>query len=157
MKVQLDKGLILEDFNSMVQNGKQWFNQNIAGKTKENGYNEQGVYNKENDVGYQKFLNGPSSNDRDINGEQIASNQFNESTYDEGVKAKLDKLGLGIQEDRKSPETEVNKVVKAVDKDESSQETEYFKTIYDNKELAELENPKENKDLKEPKGHLEKK
>jgi len=62
-------------------------------------------------------------------------------SYDSLVKKRLDLIGLGKEEDRISPDKEVNKIVKQQDVDDSKPATEYFNTIYNNKELKNLEDP----------------
>ncbi len=154
MIYKVNKEMILEGFGDGV---KDWMNKNVLGKTKENGYDTNGNYNKENDQGYQKYMNGPSTGDLDRNGDPIVAHKpFEENSgmsYDEGVLKKLKSLGLGQLEQREKVEKDMQAAVKKVDVDNSNPEVEYSKTIYDNDELKDLENPKENKDIKAPKGH----
>jgi len=74
------------------------------------------------------------------------------NTYDKLVKKELDEMGLGQMEDRESPEKETLKQIKV---DENKKNTEgsvkYFKTIYNNNELKELENPPKVNNLNIPK------
>jgi len=64
-------------------------------------------------------------------------------TYEKQVQKEAASRGFGQQENRTGPESEVDKMVKKSDVDDSHPDTEYFNTIYDSDELKDIERVRE--------------